>query len=237
VTQTRQRAHGPLRRFAGSFWGQLLIAFAVFSFVLSFVAKPYWVPSGSMEQTLLPGDRVLVDRLAYRNAEPRDGEVIVFEASHAWDGGARVDPSPLKAAWLWLGQWTGFGPSGDHTLVKRVIATPGQVASCCSADGNVEIDGRALEETYLFNDFPFTPKSLDCTTTPRSERCFGPVTVPKDSYLMLGDNRTNSSDSAVRCRSAEAGQASCWRWATRTGVVGRVVAIIWPIDRWRGTPR
>lgn len=221
-----------VRRFLGSFWGQLLIAFLVFGFVLTFVAKPYWVPSGSMETTLLPGDRVLVNRLAYRFADPRDGQVIVFEASDAWDAASRPEPSPLRAAWIWFGQWTGFGPSGDHTLVKRVIATPGQVASCCSADGKMEIDGHPIDEPYVSNDFPFTAGSLDCTTTPRSERCFEPVTVPKDSYLVLGDNRADSSDSAIRCRSADADQGSCWRWATRDGVVGQVVAIFWPIGRW-----
>lgn len=238
VTEPReQQRRRPLLRFVGSFWGQLLIAFAVFSLVLTFVAKPYWVPSASMEATLLPGDRVLVNRLAYIEAAPADGDLIVFEAGGAWDGGTLSEPSPLRAALIWLGQWTGFGPSGEHTLVKRVIATPGQVASCCSSDGRVIVDGRTLDETYVSNDLPFTPKGLDCTTTPRSERCFGPVTVPEDSYLVLGDNRANSSDSAVRCRSVNADQSSCWRWATRTGVVGKVVAVIWPIDRWRGSAR
>lgn len=211
-----------------------MIAFVAFALVLTFVAKPYWVPSASMEQTLLPGDRVLVDRLAYRTADPRDGDVIVFEADDAWDAGTGAEPSPLKAAWIWLGQWTGFGPSGDHTLVKRVIAGPGQVVSCCSADGSVTVDGVALYEPYVSNDLPFTAGTLDCSTTPRSERCFGPVTVPRDSYLVLGDNRADSSDSVIRCRSAGADPATCARWATRPGVVGRVVAIIWPITRWRG---
>lgn len=230
-------APGRVRRFTRSFAGQLLLAFVVFGLVLSFVAKPYWVPSGSMEQTLLPGDRVLVNRLAYAGSDPVDGDVIVFDADEAWDAGTRPQPSPLRAAWIWLGQWTGFGPSGEHTLVKRVIATPGQVASCCSADGAVIVDGRAVAEPYLSDDIAFTPGSLDCSTTPRSPRCFGPVTVPNQSYLVLGDNRAVSSDSAIRCRTPEADQTSCWRWARRPGVVGKVVAVLWPIDRWAAVAR
>ena len=59
------------------------------------------------------------------------------------------------------------------------------------------------------------------------------VEVPADSYLMLGDNRGNSSDSAAFCRS-DAPTADCWRWATRTDIVGNAFVIFWPITRWSG---
>lgn len=227
------RANRPRwRRFLGTLWGQLLLAFFVTGLMVSFVAKPYTVPSGSMEHTLEPGDRVLVDRLAYRMSAPAAGDVLVFEAGPSWDTMPLAETSPLKAAWHWLGQWTGFGPSGRHTLVKRVIAVGGQTASCCSAAGKVVVAGQPLDEPYVANDFEFSPGTLDCTTTPRSARCFEVVTVPDDSYLMLGDNRSNSSDSAWQCRNATPAP-TCWRWATRSDVVGRAEAIFWPANRWR----
>ena len=61
---------------------------------------------------------------------------------------------------------TGFGPSSAHTLIKRVIGTPGQTVECCSADGGLMIDGEPIDEPYITNDFAFEPGTLDCTTIP-----------------------------------------------------------------------
>lgn len=223
------------RRLTRNPWFHLAAAFIVVGLILSFIAKPYVVPSGSMEQTLIPGDRVLVNRLAYVGSAPRNGDVIVFNADAAWDGPTTSSTNPLKAAARWIGEVIGFGPSGDHTLVKRVIAEPGQTARCCTAEGAVTVDGVALDEPYVYENLDFVPGALDCSTTPRSMRCFPEVTVPAGSYLVLGDHRSQSSDSAALCRGAVS-DASCWRWATRGGVVGSVTAILWPVTRWRGIP-
>lgn len=220
------------RRFRSSAWFQLILAFVVFGLLLALVAKPYAVPSGSMDNTLLPGDDVLVYRLAYLGSEPHTGDVIVFDADSSW--GAQPAENPIKAALRWIGEVTGFGPTGTHTLVKRVIAGPGQTVGCCSADGRVIVDGHPLTEPYISNDLPYTPGTLDCATDPRSMRCFGPVVVPRGSYFVLGDNRANSSDSAFGCRGAPPERAGCFRWARSGDIVGRVVAIIWPPGRWRG---
>lgn len=223
------------RRWLGSFWGQLILAVVVIGLILTFAVKPYAVPSASMEETLQPGDRVLVNRLAYRFGQPKGGDVVVFNAGQAWDspsaeGQSRSVTMIIKDIW----GWTGFGPTGSHTLVKRIIATGGQTASCCSADGAVVVDGTPLSEPYLGSNYPYTPGKLDCATTPRSLRCFGPVTVPEDSYLMLGDNRADSSDSAFQCRSRSSSATlprDCWRWATKDGIVGKASVILWPLDR------
>ncbi|GAA2899816.1 signal peptidase I [Microbacterium esteraromaticum] len=219
------------RRVAGSFWFHLFAAFAVTGLLLTFVAKPYVVPSGSMEQTLQVGDRVLVDRLAYGMGDPRRGDVVVFDAGPEWDTGAQPDEPPLTALLRRVGEVTGFGPSGRHTLVKRVIGTPGERVACCSAQGEVMVDGEPIDEPYVYEDLPFDLGVLDCSTTPRSTRCFDEVTVPEDRYLMLGDHRSNSADSAIECRVDGAAQ-DCWRWAESEGIVGRVGAILWPIPRW-----
>lgn len=221
------------RRVTGSVWFHLVAAFVVAGLVLTFVAKPYWVPSGSMEQTLQPGDRVLVNRLAYVAAAPTSGDIVVFDAGTAWDGVTSRPTDPVRGTLRWVGEVTGFGPSGDHTLVKRIIGTPGQHVACCDADGAVTVDGNALDEPYAFNDPPFEPGTIDCDTTPRSLRCFDEVTVPADAYLMLGDNRGGSSDSVWQCRGVDA-TAGCWRWAMRDEIVGQASVILWPIGRWAG---
>jgi signal peptidase I len=212
-------------------WAHLAAAIVLMGLVLSFVAKPYVVPSASMEDTLLPGDRIMVNRLAYAGSTPHIGDIVVFDADEAWDGAATRAGNPLVGTLRWVGEVTGFGPSGPHTLVKRVIGTPGSTVECCSEDGRVVVDGKPLDEPYLIDDFPFVRGGLDCASVPRSPRCFDAVTVPGDSFLMLGDNRAASSDSAARCR-VNAAPGSCWRWATREGIVGRAAAILWPLPRW-----
>ncbi|WP_438853470.1 signal peptidase I [Agromyces sp. M3QZ16-3] len=219
------------RRVLGSFWAQLLLAFLVVGLVLTFLAKPYVVPSGSMLETLEPGDRILVNRLAYLGSEPARGDIVVFDTDEAWEAPDAAPVDPVRGALRWIGEVTGFGPSGPHTLVKRVIGTPGEVVACCDSTGAVLVDGRPIDEPYVSNDFAFEEGVLDCTTSPRSTRCFDEVAVPEDSYLMLGDNRSGSRDSAYSCRAAGTAD-DCWRWASRGGIVGEVVAVLWPIQRW-----
>lgn len=223
-----------LRRITNSFWFHLVLAFCVMGLILTFIAKPYFVPSGSMEQTLTPGDRVLVNRLAYTFSDPQAGDIVVFDADAAWEGERPSSENPVKSFLRWVGEVSGFGPSGAHTLIKRVIATPGQSVECCTIDGDVLVDGEALDEPYIFEDFAFVPGELDCTTTPQSQRCFAEVVVPEKSYLMLGDHRSRSADSAIACRGLTQAPADCWRWASRDGVVGKAVVILWPFNRWSG---
>ena len=219
------------RRVVGSTWFPLAATIIGTALILSFVAKPYSVPSGSMEETLEVGDRILVNRLAYVGASPVTGDIIVFDAGDTWGSETTGPANPLLVALAWLGEVTGFGPSGPSTLVKRVIGAPGQTVECCTEAGEVTVDGEPLAEPYVSNDFAFVPGTTDCDTVPASQRCFGAVTVPDDSYLVLGDNRAGSADSAVTCRFQDATDA-CWRWAPRAGVVGKSVAILWPIVRW-----
>jgi signal peptidase I len=95
--------------------------------VTAFVARPYQVPSGSMEGTLRIGDRVLVDKLAYRfGGTPRRGDVIVFDG----DGSFTREPG------------TDF--------VKRVIGVGGDRVTCCDAEGRILVNGHPLDETYLY---------------------------------------------------------------------------------------
>ncbi|ARP72565.1 S26 family signal peptidase [Streptomyces pluripotens] len=87
----------------------------------SFVVQPFQIPSGSMEQGLRIGDRVLVNKLAYRfGAHPRRGDVIVFD---------------------------GTGYFGDADYVKRVVGVGGDHVVCCDREGRIEVNGRQVDET------------------------------------------------------------------------------------------
>lgn len=222
-----------LGRVARSVPFQLVAAFVVLALVQSFVVKLYSVPSGSMEQTLLVGDRILVNRLPA--AAPVSGDVIVFAASTLWEP-ARAASNPFVTAVRWVGGLVGIGPSLDHVLVKRVIAGPGQRVSCCDARGRVLVDGQPLDEPYVYQDFAFLAGEQDCTTTPASQRCFAEVTVPKGQYFVLGDHRSDSADSIAQCRPVDA-PAGCLKLVGAADVVGKPFAIIWPLAHWGGLAR
>ncbi|MCS5716776.1 signal peptidase I [Herbiconiux sp. CPCC 205763] len=222
-----------LRRITGNPLVHLVAAFLVLALVQAFLVKLYYVPSGSMEQTLETGDRILVNRLAFTGSEPTTGDVVVFNASAAWDGeGAEPSSNPLSAAYHWVAGALGIGPSGDHTLVKRVIAGPGDTVSCCDAEGRVMVNGVPIEEPYVFEDLPFEAGTLDCDSAATSSRCFDEFIVPDDRYFLLGDHRSLSNDSLGACRGLPGPIDDCVKLVTRSDIVGRVFQIVLPFGRW-----
>ena len=221
-----------LRRARGSFWFNLLAACLVTILLQNFIAKVYYVPSGSMENTLLVGDRILVNRLDYVFNEPQVGDVAVFAASDAWEEAATAPMNPLEYAVRWVGGFVAVGPSLESLLVKRIVAGPGQTLSCCDSEGRMLLDGVPLEEDYIFGDLDFEAGRSDCTTEPVSRRCFGEITVPAGKYLVMGDHRSNSSDSVIFCRGVLDG-AGCARFVDRDELVGPALATILPIGHWR----
>ncbi|WP_329174210.1 MULTISPECIES: signal peptidase I [unclassified Streptomyces] len=123
-----------LTRSAPLWWAEwrrtILVALAGVAALLlvsTFVVQPFQVPSGSMEGTLRIGDRVLVDKLAYRfGGAPRRGDVIVFDG----DGS--------------------FTQQRGTDFVKRVIGVGGDRVTCCDARGRLMVNGHPLDETYLY---------------------------------------------------------------------------------------
>ncbi|NYD68917.1 signal peptidase I [Herbiconiux flava] len=218
------------RRLARNPLVNLVAAFVVLALVQTFLVRLYSVPSGSMESTLDIGDRILVNRLAYLGDGPADGDVIVFNASTAWEPAPAAETNPLKVAAKWVGGLVGIGPTNDHVLVKRVIAGPGETVSCCDAEGRITVDGTMVDEPYILEDLPFETGILDCSTVPASLRCFTPFTVPDDQYFVLGDHRSASSDSIAQCRGAPT-TTTCVRLVDRSGVVGHVFSIVFPFTR------
>jgi signal peptidase I len=225
------------------FWVELpiliVIAFGLTFLIQTFIAKVYYVPSGSMEQTLhgasSGGDRILANKIVYDFGDPQPGDVVVFSGPPSWAPEARI-PGPSN--WFGqvmqsLGSVIGIAPPNEKDYVKRVIATGGQTVQCCDAQGNVTVDGHSLDEPYIYEPIEFIPGQLDCTTTQMSRRCFGPVTVPAGELWVMGDHRSDSADSSYQCQGLPAGSgAQCQGPIPVDNVIGKAVFIVMPPSRW-----
>lgn len=233
MTMSTPASTGPSRwrRLRRSPLTHLLLALVLLALVQGFLVKPFQVPSESMAPTLETGDRLLASRIAYAVSAPGAGDVAVFARPDDW--APRPDRGALRTAVGWVGDIVGFGPSNQDALVKRIIGEPGTTVRCCSDTGQVEVNGVPLTEGYVVDDLPFTPGANDCSTSPASARCFGPITVPADEYLVLGDNRANSADSVIACRGASLPSVDCARFVPRADIIGKVITIVWPFDRIR----
>ena len=212
-----------------STWVHLLIAVILVALVQGFFVKVYQVPSGSMENTLNIGDRVLVNRTAYSGSAPQRGDVVVFRKPASW--GPQSQHNPLRTALGWFGDLTGIGPGNTDYLVKRVIGVPGDTVECCDAQGKVTVNGKAIDEPYIHQDLPWVAGSSSCSGTSGTPRCFRAVTLGADQYLLLGDHRSNSADSVLSCR-IQGALPDCARTAGREEIIGRVDWFLYPFGKW-----
>lgn len=219
-------------RFLAGLALRAVIALAILAVITHVVARPFVIPSGSMEQTLTPGDRVVAQIAFVDEARLGRGDIIVFGHGQTWSDRSLPPARPATEAIRTVGGILGVGPSHQTHTVKRIVATPGERVSCCDDKGRVQVDGAGIDEPYVFEDFEFAPGQLDCSTEPRSMRCFTEVTVPEGAYFVLGDHRSQSGDSAIACRSAAADGATCAQFAPMNQVVGTVSWRFWPL--WPG---
>jgi signal peptidase I len=223
---TRRRRRLPL-------FTEVLIALVAVALVQAFLVKPFGVPSQSMEQTLHIGDRILVNRLDHHVVR---GDVVVFGHGDTWQQQQLPPPAnPVVRALRTVGDVTGIGPSSTAYTVKRIIGEPGDRVACCSPDGRVTVDDRPLDEPYVHEDLAFVRGSLDCSSSPRSTRCFPEIRVPADNLLVLGDHRSQSADSVIGCRGATEGP-ECARFVPLDRVVGPVVLRFWPLQDFGPLP-
>jgi signal peptidase I len=202
----------------------LLIFFGLMLCFRSAVADWMYVPSGSMNPTIVEGDRILVDKEAYglripftttrltQGSDPLRGDIVIFSS-----------------------------PEDGMTLVKRVIGLPGDtvemrdelllinnvavdyVPAQPAADADLPLATRVLDHDYLTEALAAgRPHPIMLLPRRYADRSFGPVRVPQGQYLVLGDNRDNSKDSRYI------------GFVPRDSIVGRAFAVAYSLDadRW-----
>ncbi|GAC1396509.1 MAG: signal peptidase I [Mycobacterium sp.] len=226
----------------------ILVAIAVVLYyvMLTFVARPYLIPSESMEPTLhgcsgCTGDRIMVDKLTYRVSSPQPGDVVVFKGPPNWNLGYKSIRS-TNAGVRYVQNalsFIGFVPPDENDLVKRVIATGGQTVEC-RYDTGLTVDGKKLNQPFLNYQTMEVPQNSPYAACLGPE--FGPVKVPDGRLWVMGDNRTHSADSRAHCGNTP---ADIQRGLFCTGdptpgtvptanVIGKARFIAWPPSRWGG---
>jgi len=191
-----------------------VIAALVLTILLkAFVVQVFSIPSGSMENTLLPGDRILVNKMVYRFRPIDRGDIVVFSGSGSWDPPSAPVSNPFARVWDDAIDLVGIaGPGTDY--VKRVIGVPGDHVVCCNAEGQITVNGVALSESsYLYPG-----------AQPSAQR-FN-ITVPPGRLWVMGDHRIVSYDSRGHMGDPGGGTIP------ESGVLGRAFVIIWPPSRW-----
>ncbi len=218
--------------------GAIVLVALVLSFCLqTFVGRQWYVPSESMEPTLIgcagcTGDRIVTQKISYFAGDPKPGDVIVFRApTESWG----LEPvQPVRSAntvirGLQEGlSYVGLQPPNENDLVKRVIAVGGQTIQC-RPDTGVTVNGKKIVEPYLADTAKEWAKTHGCWPLNYENQAgtFGPITVPDGNVFVMGDNRTQSADSRYHLDDRLQGTVP------KADIRGKVVAIIYPFSRWQ----
>jgi len=216
------RHGGRRRRKKRSFWREfpilVVIALLLAVVIKTYAVQAFFIPSGSMENTLEINDRVLVNKLVYDVRDIHRGDIVVFNGDGSWDPGpVPVDTNFVVKFADGFASMFGFGHPGD-ILIKRVIGLPGDHVACCNAQGQVTVNGVPLsEQSYLYpGDAP-------------SGARFN-IVVPRGRLWVMGDHRLISDDSRDHMGDPGGGTVP------ENAVIGRAFVIIWPSSRWRFLP-
>jgi signal peptidase I len=170
--------------------------------IRTFVAEARWIPSGSMEPTLhgspnqWEADKIIVDKLKYRFSDPQRGDIVVFSPT-----------DELKREQY------------HDAFIKRVIGLPGEKVEV--RDGKVYVNSKPLPENNYLSSKQITEVDV-CTSGQKPPFLAKPVTIPPNSYLVLGDNRLQSYD------------GRCWGVVPRNNIIGRAVIRFWPLNHVGG---
>ncbi|RGD61540.1 signal peptidase I [Kitasatospora xanthocidica] len=195
----------------------VLVALLVALVMKTFLVQVFVIPSGSMEQTILIGDRVLVDKLTpWFGSEPQRGDIVVFKDPGGWLERDRKpsEDGPVLGAAKQVLTFVGLLPSdNEQDLIKRVIGVGGDTVECCDAQGRLSVNGHPVEESYL------------APGNPPSRQAFR-IQVPQGRLWVMGDHRDVSADS--RFHMGNPGQGTI----PLSGVVGRAFVTAWPLDRF-----
>jgi len=194
----------------------LIISIVIKTFLLHF----FYIPSGSMENTLQVGDRIAVNKFGALYSEIKRGEVVVFSDPDKWlgDSPSEADSTvvgKLKSALITLGV---LPDPAKQFLIKRVIGVGGDTVTCCDANEKIQVNGTSINEPYLYpGDKP-------------SEVKFN-VEIPEGFIWVMGDHRNASADSRFHPESANQGMVPLSK------VVGRATFIVWPLGNISFIPK
>lgn len=183
--------------------------------IKAFLIRSFYIPSGSMLDTLQINDRIIVNVMVPNVMEIQRGDIVVFQDPGGWLGAV---PTVEKSTFEELSDFVlgTFGitasDSAEH-LVKRVIGMPGDVVTCCDEDGRMMVNGVAIDELYLKPGV--TPSDIEFS-----------VEVPAGQYWVMGDNRPNSTDSRYHQDLPTKG------FVPESIVIGRAIVISWPFENW-----
>ncbi len=196
----------------------IVVALVIAVAIKTYAVQAFFIPSGSMENTLLINDRVLVNKIVYDTRSIHRGDIVVFNGDGSWDPGTvPASENFVEKFGSGFASMFGFGHPGD-ILIKRVIGIPGDRVACCDAQGRVTVNGIPLnEQSYLY------PGAVP------SQARFSIVVQPGRLWVM-GDNRAISADSRDHLGDPGGGTIP------ESSVIGRAFVIIWPLDRWRILP-
>lgn len=196
----------------------LVVAALLTALVKAFLVESFMIPSGSMENTLQPGERVLVNRLIYDFRGINRGDVVVFSGTGSWDPPPRGRPAGvMSAAYHDALDLMGVESTGTD-YVKRVIGLPGDHVACCDRRGRITVNGTPLDEkAYLYpGDRPSTESFQ--------------ITVPPGRLWVMGDHRGDSADSRYHPENPGHGTVP------ESAVVGRAFLVAWPPSDIRSIP-
>jgi signal peptidase I len=192
----------------------LVIALGLSLLIKTFLIQAFFIPSPSMESTLIDGDRVLVNKLDPGPLHLKRGDIVVFSDPGGWlDPAAPTNDGPVRGGIRDVLTFVGLLPeSSDQHLIKRLIGLPGDTVACCDAKGRVTVNGVALDEPYLYSgddpsDVPFR------------------IVVPAGRIWVLGDHRSVSEDSRYHLQS-HSGTVPIG------DVVGTAFVRVWPLSRF-----
>jgi len=198
----------------------VVVALVVSLFIKTFVVQFFYIPSGSMENTLQIKDRVAVNKVPFISRSINRGDVVVFRDPDDWlpeivDYDTNKYVSKAKSALVAVGVLP--NPTKQY-LVKRVIGVEGDHIVCCTKAGNLTINDVEVTEPYIYAGNKPSEMKFD-------------VTVPKGKLWVMGDHRGASADSRYHQEDINKGFVPISR------VTGRVVAVIWPFKNITYVPK